>query len=79
MVIVYGYKDFFRRDAVAGQATCHNCGHLAQNTLCQEIFKVTLFWIPVFRKVKQRGIMCESCGMLQPLSRHEYNERKKMS
>ena len=28
---------------------------------------------------KQRGIMCESCGMITPVSTQEYRERKQVA
>ena len=37
----------------------------------------TLFMIPIINSQKQRGIMCESCGNIVPLSKQEYKERKK--
>lgn len=76
MFYVYGYRERFKREGSMGHAVCENCGHDAQRTLCRQIKQVTFFWIPVLTHVKQRGIMCESCGQIIPLGRREYKEEK---
>ena len=77
MVIVYGYREKFKREGYVGHSVCRNCGHDADQTLCRELLQFNLFGIPIVNKVKQMGIMCESCGNIVPLGKKEYKERKK--
>lgn len=77
MVIVYGYREKFKREGYIGHSVCCNCSHDADQTLCRELRQFTLFMIPIISSQKQRGIMCESCGNIVPLSKQEYKERKK--
>ena len=68
MVITYGTRTLFKREGAWGHAICKNCGHDAPQ-------KVTLFFIPIVSLEKQRGILCESCGMIVPLDKAEYKRR----
>ena len=77
MLILYGYKEKFKREGAAGHAVCSNCNHDAGQTLCRQINQMTIFFLPVWGYVRQRGIMCESCGKIIPLGRREYKEKKK--
>lgn len=77
MIIVYGYNTIFKREGSQGQAVCHNCGYTIEHTLCRQINQTTLFWIPIISITKQRGKMCESCGNIIPMNKHDYNEEKK--
>ncbi len=76
MIIVYGHRVDFKREGFAGQMTCQNCGHNVNHSLCRQINRTTIFWIPFINVEKQRGIMCESCGMISPISKQEYKSRK---
>ena len=67
MVIIYGTRTVFKREGPVGTSVCPNCRHNVMHTLC---------YIPIFSHQKQRGIMCESCGMITPVSAQEYRERK---
>ena len=64
MVITYGTRTLFKREGAWGHAICKNCGHDAPQTLCRQLDQVTLFFIPIVSLEKQRGILCESCGMI---------------
>ena len=68
MVITYGTRTLFKREGAWGHAICKNCGHDAPQTLCRQLDQVTLFFIPIVSLEKQRGILCESCGMIVPVS-----------
>ena len=76
MVIIYGYREKFKREGLVGHTVCSNCRHDADQSLCRQIYQVTLFYIPVFSHLKQRGIMCESCGNIIPISKQEYRQRR---
>lgn len=76
MVITYGTRTLFKREGAWGHAICKNCGHDAPQTLCRQLDQVTLFFIPIVSLEKQRGILCESCGMIVPLDKAEYKRRR---
>lgn len=76
MIIIYGRRETFKREGHVGHGVCKNCGHDADRTLCRQLKQLTIFMIPVFTRVKQRGIMCESCGQILPLGRLEYQTMK---
>ena len=76
MVIIYGTRTVFKREGPVGTSVCPNCRHNVMHTLCRQLNQATLFYIPIFGHQKQRGIMCESCGMITPVSAQEYRERK---
>ena len=42
----------------------------------RQLDQVTLFFIPIVSLEKQRGILCESCGMIVPLDKAEYKRRR---
>ncbi|MFR6589398.1 MAG: zinc-ribbon domain-containing protein [Gallintestinimicrobium sp.] len=73
MVITYGTRTLFKREGAWGHAICKNCGHDAPQTLCRQLDQVTLFFIPIVSLEKQRGILCESCGMIVPLDKANTN------
>jgi len=73
MVITYGTRTLFKREGAWGHAICKNCGHDAPQTLCRQLDQVTLFFIPIVSLEKQRGILCESCGMIVPSTRQNTN------
>ena len=75
MVITYGTRTLFKREGAWGHAICKNCGHDAPQTLCRQLDQVTIFFIPIVSLEKQRGILCESCGMIVPLDKAEYKRR----
>lgn len=77
MVIIYGYGTRFKREGSVAISVCTNCGHDAEQTLCKQSFRITLFGIPIVNIPKQRGIMCESCGNIIPLGSVEYRDRKR--
>lgn len=77
MIVVYGYRSFFKREGSVGREICKNCGHEVMQTLCRQMNEGTLFWIPLIKVEKQRGIMCESCGNIRPLNKQEYKDRRK--
>ncbi|MBU5473532.1 MAG: zinc-ribbon domain-containing protein [Clostridiales bacterium] len=77
MVIVYGTRTLFKREGIVDTFVCPNCQHNVMHTLCRQLNQATLFYIPIFSHQQQRGIMCESCGMITPLNAKEYKERKK--
>ena len=68
MVITYGTRTLFKREGA--------CGHDAPQTLCRQLDQVTLFFIPIVSLEKQRGILCESCGIIVPLDKAEYKRRR---
>ena len=72
MVIIYGTRTVFKREGPVGTSVCPNCRHNVMHTLCRQLNQATLFYIPIFSHQKQRGIMCESCGMITPVSAQEY-------
>ena len=76
MVITYGTRTLFKREGAWGHAICKNCGHDAPQTLCRQLDQVTLFFIPIVSLEKQRGSLCESCGMIVPLDKAEYKRRR---
>ena len=76
MVITYGTRTLFKREGAWGHAICKNCGHDAPQTLCRQLDQVTLFFIPIVSLEKQRGILCESCGMIVPHDKAEYKRRR---
>lgn len=76
MVIIYGTRTVFKREGPVGTSVCPNCRHNVMHTLCRQLNQATLFYIPIFSHQKQRGIMCESCGMITPVSAQEYRELK---
>lgn len=77
MVIVYGYQTRFKREGNVAPARCNNCGHDAAQSLCRQTFRITLFGIPIISIPRKRGVMCESCGNIIPLTKSEYKERRK--
>ena len=76
MVVVYGQRTVFKREGIVGTAVCNNCGHNVLHTLCRQVNQTTLFWIPIVSIERQRGIMCESCGNIMPISKQEYKDRR---
>ena len=76
MVIIYGTRTVFKREGPVGTSVCPNCRHNVMHTLCRQLNQATLFYIPIFSHQKQRGIMCERCGMITSVSAQEYRERK---
>lgn len=75
MVIVYGYKTDVKNEKSFGEQKCPNCNHVAQMYLAKEQFKVTLFYIPIFKKTNRRIVLCENCGIVEELSKDEYKSR----
>lgn len=78
MVIFYSYGSYFKTDKELGISRCENCNHDAKKILLTEKYKVKLFWIlPIYSKLKNRGIFCSHCGHIQNLSKKEYDDMKK--
>ena len=77
MVIVYGYKTQIKNDKDLGESKCSNCNHITEMHLAREIFKVTIFYIPVFRQTRRRIVLCENCGIVEELKKYEYKARMK--
>lgn len=76
MTIFYSYGNWFKREGELGQKVCSNCGHTAEQTLCRHTYQIRIFGIPIWKQLKHRGIMCESCGNIVPLDKQEYREEK---
>ena len=75
MIIVYGYSTDIKKEKELGQGKCSNCNHTTQKYLAREIFKTTLFYIPVFKKTNRRIVLCENCGIVEELDKEEYKSR----
>ena len=76
MVIIYGTRTVFKREGPVGTSVWGGGGHNVMHSRGGQLNQATLFYIPIFSHQKQRGIMCESCGMITPVSAQEYRERK---
>lgn len=77
MIVAYSWGTKIKREGNTGVKCCQNCRHSVQTSLYKEIGYVNLFFIlPIVRYTKVRGILCEHCGDLVPLSRHQYKEIK---
>ncbi len=77
MFISYRYGTEGRREADLGLRTCPNCGHETHHTLYREVGFMNLFYfIPVWRRTKRRGILCEHCGHIQQLTKVQYEHEK---
>ena len=76
--VSYNYGSEFKKDKDLGVSKCENCNHEAEKILLTEKYKVKLFnLIPIFSKVKNRGIFCSHCGNIKNLSKKEYEDMKK--
>ena len=77
MVVFYSYGSHFKTDKDLGISKCENCNHEAKKLLLTEKYKIKLFYVlPLFSKVKNRGIFCSHCGNIEPLSKKEYDEMR---
>lgn len=77
MLVVYGWKTKLKEEKKLGNKHCTNCKHDEEMSMAKEIFIFNLFGIPVFKKVKRRFVMCRNCGILEELTKTEYNEKLK--
>ena len=77
MVIFYSYGSDFKTDKELGISKCENCNHETKKLLLTEKYKVKFFYIlPLYSKVKNRGVFCTHCGNIENLSKKEYEDMK---
>lgn len=76
MMVIYGDYRKLKIDKDLGEMVCPNCGHRVNAALARETHKPHICYIPVFYYTGWRIKFCPNCGVMERLSKEEYNRLK---
>lgn len=73
-MILYGWGTKIIKMQFIGKYFCLDCGGFTDYHVVREVFRITIFFIPVFWHTKHYYIMCDSCQKGNEITK-EYAER----